>query len=161
MGQGGCLSKLRTAGIITSSVLMVFLLNPVLPAVAINVSTVWVDNAAIYWHLVFTGTRRSGDISGHIIRDGLGGVCLDAGPWPVSGVYSGRDFKYTATNPGDPDCVDWLTYSGQFATTRSASGTWVNSHGGSGTFTMTRVFPSLEGSADIIPSGSGSSPLVP
>ncbi len=80
------------------------------------------------WNLAVTGP---GVLTGTVITD--------CGTWDASGTFSGANVSLTATNPvSGGSCADWFTYTGTHTGRqgRTASGTWTNSAGGSGSWTM-------------------------
>jgi len=69
-------------------------------------------------------------------------MSVSVGDWwtgYVIGTYTGSSFEFTAHNPPpiEEGAAEWFTYTGRHTLT-TAEGTWVNSLGSSGSFTMAR-----------------------
>jgi hypothetical protein len=98
----------------------------------VNVTGTWTDD----YGDVFTLTQSGFTISGTVANTD---VNCASHLWPVSGSVAGDTFTLTATNPlaGEQNCSSWFTLVMTLVSCGSASGTWSNSFGESGSITMT------------------------
>lgn len=95
----------------------------------------WVDGYGYVWTLGQTGATLSGKVD-----------TTTCGVWNVTGSYNDPNISLTATNPPpiEDGCCTSFTYTGTVSACSSASGTWTNACGGSGTWSMTKNDASIE-----------------
>ncbi|MCF6158428.1 MAG: hypothetical protein E3K32_07615 [wastewater metagenome] len=84
------------------------------------------DNYGYVWYLQVAGP---GQLTGTV--DAVG-----CGIWNVTGSFDAVNVQLTATNPIGSGCAEWFTYTGTHTGKKgkTASGTWVNSAGASGSW---------------------------
>jgi len=95
---------------------------------SITLTGKWTDSYGYTYFLIAFG----GKIFGYVkVTDWWTGY--------VIGTYTGSSFEFTAHNPPpiEEGAAEWFTYTGRHTLT-TAEGTWVNSLGSSGSFTMAR-----------------------
>jgi hypothetical protein len=87
------------------------------------------DNFAFVWNLQVVG---SGMLAGTV-------ETVNCGVWDVTGTFDAVNVQLNAVNPVSVSgCADWFTYTGTHTGRqgKTASGTWTNSAGGSGDWSM-------------------------